>query len=260
MSLNLTIDQGNTAAKMALWKGSGLVGEVIEPHLTPEVVERYVDAAPGRVAAALYCSVAERGAQLLDALRRRGIRVGRLSASTPLPITIGYSTPSTLGADRIAAAAGAWSLHPGRPLLVVDAGTAVTYDFVDASGCFAGGNIAPGMRMRLEALHRFTARLPRLEVPREIKPDHILGTDTREAMILGAVYGIVGAISFYRSRLPADTVTVVTGGWAGTIADICDFPVEPVQNLVSLGLNSILLFNEQYSSQHPHHAPLPLQH
>jgi len=260
MSLNLTIDQGNTAAKMALWKGPELVGEVIEPHLTPEVVERYVDAAPGRVTAALYCSVAERGAQLLEVLRRRGIRVGRLGASTPMPIAIGYATPQTLGADRMAAAAGAWSLHPGKPLLVVDAGTAVTYDYVDPSGLFVGGNIAPGMRMRLEALHRFTARLPRLEVPREIKPDHILGRDTREAMILGAVYGIVGAISFYRSSLPADTVTVITGGWAETLAGICDFPVEPVQNLVSLGLNSIIIFNEHNSPQHSHHAPHPLQH
>lgn len=260
MSLNLTIDQGNTAAKMALWEGAELVDEVIEPHLAPETVERYVDAAPGCVGAALYCSVAERGAQLLDALRRRGIRVGRLNASTPMPITIGYASPQTLGADRMAAAAGAWSLHPGRHLLVVDAGTAVTYDYVDSTGCFVGGNIAPGMRMRLEALHRFTARLPRLEVPREIRPKRFLGTDTAEAMILGAVYGIVGAISYYRSRLPEETLVVITGGWASTLAEICDIPVEPVPNLVSRGLNSILLFNEQYSSQHSHNAPHPLHH
>ena len=246
MPINLTIDQGNTAAKMALWDGERLLDEAIEPHLTPEIVGRYVDAAPGPVDAALYCSVAERGAQVLDMLRARAIRAVRLSAtSVRLPITIGYSSPHTLGADRIAAAAGAWSLHPGSNLLVVDAGTAVTYDYVDSDGCFRGGNIAPGMRMRLEALHRFTARLPRREVPREIKPERVLGTDTREAMILGAVYGIVGAISYYRSRLPADTVTVITGGWANTLAGICDFPIEPVSNLVSKGLNSILLFNEQ---------------
>lgn len=246
MSINLTIDQGNTAAKLALWEGDRLLDEAIELHLTPEIVGRYVDSAPVSIDAALYCSVAERGAALLEWLNSRGIRAAQLSAgSMPLPITIGYSSPHTLGADRIAAAAGAWSLHPGCNLLVVDAGTAVTYDFVDSTGCFRGGNIAPGMRMRLEALHRFTARLPRLEVPREIKPERVLGTDTREAMILGAVYGIVGAISYYRSRLPADTVTVLTGGWANTLAGICDFPAEPVMNLVSKGLNSILLFNEQ---------------
>ncbi len=246
MSINLTIDQGNTAAKMALWDGDILLDEAIEPHLTPEIVGRYVDAAPRRVGSALYCSVAERGSAVLDMLCARGIRAMRLKVgSMKLPVRIGYASPSTLGADRVAAAAGAWSLHPGCNLLVVDAGTAVTYDFVDSTGCFRGGNIAPGMRMRLEALHRFTARLPRLEVPREIKPTRLLGTDTREAMILGAVYGIVGAISYYRGRLPEDTITVLTGGWANTLAEICDFDAEPVSNLVSKGLNSILLFNEQ---------------
>lgn len=244
MAMNLTIDQGNTAAKMALWEGHQLIDEVIELHLTPEIVNRYIDAAPAPVQAALYCSVAERGQALIDLLRSRGIEAHRLKASTPIPIAIGYSTPSSLGTDRIAAAAGAWSIYPDSNLLVVDAGTAVTYDVVDKSGLFIGGNIAPGMRMRLEALHRFTARLPRLEVPHEIRPTHIFGKDTREAMILGAVYGIVGAISYYRSQLPPDTITVVTGGWAGTIAELCDFPVEPVHNLVSLGLNSILIFNE----------------
>lgn len=252
MTINLTIDQGNTAAKMALWEGTRLVNEVIEPHLTPEIVGRYVDSAPAPVGAALYCSVAERGQNLIDMLRSRGIPATRLRASTRIPIAIGYATPNTLGTDRIAAAAGAWSLHPGRNLFVVDAGTAVTYDFVNADGTFVGGNIAPGMSMRLEALHRFTARLPRLEVPHEIRPTHIFGTDTREAMILGAVYGIVGAISYYRSRLPEDTLTVITGGWAGTIAELSDIPVEPVHNLVSLGLNSILLFNEpiNHASNH----------
>ncbi|MCM1028041.1 MAG: type III pantothenate kinase [Pseudoflavonifractor sp.] len=250
MSLLLTIDQGNTAAKMALWDGHELQSELVEPHLTPEIVRRYLDAAPALVSAALYCSVAEKGQQLLDDLRSRGIRVGRLTSSTPLPITIGYKTPHTLGADRIAAAAGAWALHPGKPLLVVDAGTAVTYDYVDPSGRFVGGNIAPGMRMRLEALHRFTARLPRLEVPREIKPNHFFGTDTREAMILGALYGIVAAIAYYRSRLPADTVTVITGGWASVISGICDFDVDHIPNLVSLGLNTILLYNENKPQHH----------
>lgn len=249
MSLHLTIDQGNTAAKMALWDDATLLSEVIEPHLTPEIIGRYLDVAPTPVVDALYCSVAERGGQLLDDLRHRGIKVERLSSSTSMPITIGYTTPHTLGADRIAAAVGAWSLHSGKPLLVVDAGTAVTYDYVDPSGCLRGGNIAPGMRMRLEALHRFTARLPRLEVPREIKPTHLLGTDTREAMILGAIYGIVGAIYYYRSRLPEDTLTVITGGWASVIAGICDSDVRPVPNLVSLGLNTILRYNE-HKPQH----------
>lgn len=243
MSLNLTIDQGNTAAKMALWEGDKPVDLVIEPRLTPEVVERFI----GRhtdIRSAIYCSVASRGTEIVKEISHLIPKVVRLKSDMPLPIGIDYGTPGTLGADRIAAAVGAWSLYPGRPLLVVDAGTAVTYDHVTEAGRFAGGNIAPGMTMRLEALHRFTARLPRIQVPREIKPGKFMGTDTESAMILGAVYGIVGAIAYYRKHLPEETVVVMTGGWATMLSHLCDFHIVVEPNLVSKGLNSILLYNE----------------
>ncbi|MDE7471013.1 MAG: type III pantothenate kinase [Paramuribaculum sp.] len=247
--LSLTIDQGNTAAKLALWLDSEPVAMTIESRLTPATVERFVRSAPGGdlPGAAIYCSVSSRGSDLLSRLRTFIPRVLRLTADMPLPLRIGYDTPSTLGADRIAAAAGAMAMFPRRPLLVVDAGTAVTYDYVTADGVFAGGNIAPGMTMRLEALHRFTARLPRLEMPRDLEPGRLLGTDTASAMILGAAYGITGAIGFYRRRLPDDTVTVVTGGWAPTISRLTDIEVHTEPNLVSRGLISILSYNENIS-------------
>lgn len=243
MAINLTIDQGNSAAKLALWNGEQLQDLVIEPHLSQAELLRFLNSA-GHVDAAIYCSVASKGQEVTDTLRSRGVKVMRLSSGVPLPITIDYDTPHTLGADRVAAAVGAWHMHEGYPLLVVDAGTAVTYDYVSADGHYKGGNIAPGMRMRLEALHRFTARLPRLEVPREINYSHCMGTDTASAMILGAVYGIVGAISYYRSRLPEGTKVVMTGGWAPELAKLCDFPTTVDPDLVSRGLNRILTDNE----------------
>ncbi len=129
-------------------------------------------------------------------------------------------------------------------MLVVDAGTAVTYDVVSADGHFRGGNIAPGMRMRLDALHRFTKRLPQVEVPRELKYDTFMGYDTTSAMILGAIYGIVGAISYYRARLGNDTLVVMTGGWANQLSGLCDFEIVVEPDLASKGLNRILLYNE----------------
>ena len=243
MSLNLTIDQGNTAAKMALWEGETLVGLAIEQTLTPGAVESFLAPYPP-VAEAMYCSVASRGEEIVAALGNRIPRVTRLTARTPLPIAIDYRTPATLGTDRSAAAVGGWTLFPGSPLLVVDAGTAVTYDAVSADGRFLGGNIAPGMRMRLEALHRFTARLPHVEVPRDLAYDTFLGYDTPSAMILGAVYGIVGAISYYRAHLPASTKVVMTGGWAAELSKLVDFDVTVDPELVSKGLNRILLYNE----------------
>ncbi len=243
MSLNLTIDQGNTAAKLALWDGDRPVDLSITPHLSVSDVEHFVRPY-GRINRAIYCSVACKGAEIVAGISHLANYVTRLDYTTPLPIKVDYATPATLGADRVAAATGAWSLLPGKPLLVVDAGTAVTYDAVSADGHFLGGNIAPGMRMRLEALHRFTARLPRVEVPRELKCARFMGNDTKSAMILGAVYGIVGAISYYRAHMADDTQVVMTGGWAAELSKLCDFNVLVDPNLVSKGLNRILIYNE----------------
>ncbi len=243
MAIYLTIDQGNSAAKLAVWESGSLVDMLIEEHLDVARVERFIANHP-RIDAAIYCSVACRGQDVIDWLGGRIADVRRLTYRTPLPIAIDYATPHTLGADRVAAAVGAWSILPHRPILVVDAGTAVTYDAVSAEGHFLGGNIAPGMRMRLEALHRFTVRLPRVEVPREINYGKFMGTDTPSAMILGAVYGIVGAISYYRAHMAPGTMVVMTGGWAHELSRLCDFDVTVDPDLVSRGLNRILEYNE----------------
>lgn len=243
MATYLTIDQGNSAAKMALWSDDTMQEMHIETHLTPDAIARFLNGhAP--VDAAIYCSVASRGTDVVAAISSLARKTVRLSGETPLPIAIDYGTPGSLGADRIAAAVGAHATVPDTPLLVVDAGTAVTYDAVTADGRFIGGNIAPGMNMRLEALHRFTARLPRVAVPREIPDGPFMGHDTASAMILGAVYGIVGSISYYKSHLPAGTKVVMTGGWADQLSRLCDFDAIVNPHLVSTGLNRILIYNE----------------
>lgn len=243
MAHYLTIDQGNSAAKMAVWHDSTMLETRIVPRLSAEAVVQFVSGyAP--VEAAIYCSVASRSAELMAGIANFIPKVMRLSSDMPLPLKIDYGTPGSLGADRIAAAVGASVTVPGKPLLVVDAGTAVTYDAVTADRRFAGGNIAPGMNMRLEALHRFTARLPRVEVPRTLPTGSFMGHDTQSAMVLGAVYGIVGALEYYMRHLPDDTVAVITGGWATELSRLCSFPVIVEPHLVSKGLNRILLYNE----------------
>lgn len=243
MSVNLTIDQGNTAAKLALWHDEELISVTIEQCLTAESLEAFL-ANTEAIDAAIYCSVAQRGNQIIAVLKNHIKRVMRLDCTTDVPIVVDYATPETLGADRVAAVVGAWSQAPGEPLLVVDAGTAVTYDCLSADGHFVGGNIAPGMNMRIEALHRFTARLPRVKVPRHIHCQNFMGNDTRSAMILGAVYGILGAVSYYRSHMPEGTRVVMTGGWASELGRLADFEITVDPHLVSRGLNRILIHNE----------------
>ena len=243
MAHYLTIDQGNSAAKLAVWHDTVMLETRIVPHLSIVAVASFVSTY-GAIEAALYCSVTSRSAELVAGLANFIPKVMRLTSDMPLPLKIEYGTPGSLGADRIAAAVGAMVTVPGKPLLVVDAGTAVTYDAVTADGRFVGGNIAPGMNMRLEALHRFTARLPRVEVPRTLPSGDFLGHDTASAMVLGAVYGIVGALEYYKRHLPADTVAVLTGGWAPELSRLCSFPPVVEPHLVSKGLNRILLYNE----------------
>lgn len=215
MELSLTIDQGNTAVKMALFDGHKLLKSWRMEQLTEESIDLTLRDFP--VAKAIYSSVAGCDCRQLTHLQRKLQRLYVLDRKLPMPLTIDYASPDTLGHDRIAAAVGALELIPGRNLLVVDAGTAVTYDFVTADRHFKGGNIAPGLALRLQALARFCARLPQVESNGETP---LIGCDTPTAIRSGAVRGIVaGSIlhgkvaqagirqpvgSAYRRRQPAD--------------------------------------------------------
>lgn len=239
MGYNLTIDQGNSAAKLVVWQGEEIVHESRYDKLSAETVTGIVRRFS--IGSAIYCSVADNGDDIVKSLRQSCNCVITLSHDTPLPIGIGYGTPETLGKDRIAAAVGAWSMHRGQTILVVDMGTAVTYDVVTADGQFIGGNIAPGMGMRLDALNRFTARLPQVPVEGDIP---LWGTDTMTAMRSGAIHGIAAEISYYRSRLPDGSIVVLTGHGSETIMSLVDFPIETEPHLVTKGLNRILTYNE----------------
>ncbi len=239
----LTIDQGNSVAKLALWDDSRVVRHACVDRLTARSIEEF--AGEVHLRAALYCSVAIEVSAVMDELKTLATKVLRLSARMPLPLKIDYRSPCSLGADRIAAAVGAMTLFPGEQLLVVDIGTAVTYDVVSADGTFCGGNIAPGVKMRLDSLNRYTARLPLVAVPESIGSDEpMLGVDTASALLRGALHGIAGAISYYRSRLDGPVRVVVTGGDARLIAPLCNFPIHVEEHLVDIGLNRILLYNE----------------
>lgn len=239
MGIYLTIDQGNSSAKIAVWEDDRLIEEEISRELTRQQLAKI--AARFQTAKALCCSVTGNGKRMAQWLASQGVDASEVTCDMPLPLTIGYSTPTTLGEDRIAAAVGAWSLFPGEPMLVVDMGTAITYDVITAEGRFEGGNIAPGIGMRLRSLHSFTARLPEINGYGET-PE--FGHNTATAMRSGAVRGVVAEIEYYLSLLPAGTRVVLTGGWANHVSEFLRFPVTIDRNLVTKGLISILLYNE----------------
>jgi len=239
MSLNLTIDQGNSAAKVTLWDGNDISFHSLVHDLTAKAIDAILR--EYNPAAAIYCSVADKGDRVISELNSRGVKVMELTHNTPRPITVDYLTPATLGRDRVAAAVGAWSLFPGRDLLVADLGTAITYDVVTADGHYAGGNIAPGLRMRLEALNHFTARLPLVDCEGDTP---LWGYSTDSALRAGAIGGVTGELTYYRSRLAPSAVTILTGGDSELIAPKLDFETVTRKHLVSEGLNRILRYNE----------------
>lgn len=239
MGYNLTIDQGNSSAKIAIHDGNRIVEAQRIESLDAETVGHLLDRFC--LVAAIYSSVSASGKDVVSALKNRGIRTITLSPDTPLPIAIDYKTPTTLGRDRIAVAVGAFTEHPGCNLLVVDAGTAVTYDVVTANGHYLGGNIAPGIDMRLSALHAYTERLPLVDTNGDIP---LWGYDTATAIRTGAMRGIVAEIAYYRSHLGDNALVMLTGGNSDELACLADFPVEVDTHLVNKGLNSILLYNE----------------
>lgn len=164
------------------------------------------------------------------------------SSQLKLPLKIAYSTPATLGFDRVAICVGAMSMYPQTPLLVIDSGTCITFNYVGADGVFRGGNISPGMEMRFKSLHEYTARLP-LVVPAENYGG--MGKTTEEAIRNGVMDGILFEIESYIIRFKQenpDGLVVLTGGNGPYVKNTLHLPVEFCENLGFIGLNGILRF------------------
>lgn len=242
MAIKLTIDQGNTAAKAAVWRDDSIVAEAVYRNLTGADIELLADEFGGCFDASIYSSVKDADDIVKATMSARSRRFIELNEKTPLPIKVAYSTPATLGRDRIAAVAGAYAITAGHWALVVDCGTAITYDVLSPDGVFMGGNIAPGIFMRLEALNHFTARLPLVETSGDCPR---WGTDTETALRSGAISGVVAELRYYRGLLPVDNPKVVlTGGSADLVACRAGFDLIVDTEIVSKGLNSIINYNE----------------
>ena len=166
--MNLIIDIGNTIAKMAVFDGGRIVEVVYDSNLTlerlPEVCRTYT------IEKAIVATVIDLSREVLSQLEDMAVPILWLNEKTSLPVENLYETPRTLGYDRMAAVVGANEQFPGRDILVIDAGTCITYEFVDAAARYHGGNISPGLQMRFKALHQFTGRLPMVALEGRMVP------------------------------------------------------------------------------------------
>lgn len=235
--MRLLIDLGNTRAHLALSPRPGVLEQVLHvPHDQGRdpwlpLLERAEGAWLASVVPALE-------AQTVAWLGARGLGCQRLTSVTA-PIALDVDTPETVGADRLANAVWAARARPGQATIVVDLGTAVTFEVVDRAGAFRGGAIAPGLTTQTRALARDTALLP--QITRVDAPPPALGRDTPANIAAGVFWGVVGLVEALCPRLSAivggSPRVVATGGDAARIAQACLAIDEVVPELTLLGLS-----------------------
>ena len=239
--MQLVIDIGNTRLKTAVFKDREIIqNDVFENSaaaLGAGLFDQY------KIQHIIVCSVVNEITDFLDALSQKAT-VLLFKADTPIPLSNQYQSKSTLGSDRLAAAVGAYSLYPNQNVLVIDAGTCIKYNFSNAQNEYLGGAISPGLKMRFNALHKDTARLPQLHLNLDYK--QYLGTNTDESILSGVqtatLHEVEGFINQYKADY--DNLTVLlTGGDANFFEKRLKKPIFADNLLLLKGLNEILLYN-----------------
>lgn len=240
--MNLIIDIGNSLTKVYLFDaGQDVESFVIENSIIPLIHKLLTDYKS--INRAIISSTCDYDPQLSGYLDQLPEGWSELTAKTELPITNKYRTPETLGKDRLAAVVGAHALFPGENVLVIDAGTAITYDFINELGEYHGGNISPGLLMRFRALHQFTGRLPLLEPKDKYE---FPGTCTEDAIISGVEQGLLFEIEAYIAHFKKNyknLEVIFTGGDANFFDSKLKNSFFVCSNLVAFGLNRILDYN-----------------
>jgi type III pantothenate kinase len=241
--VNLIVEQGNTKLKVAVFDYGKIISYAFldkdDRSSVEDILKEY------HPTAGIISSVADTDELLVYALKERLRRLLWLNEHTPIPIRLEYETKDTLGKDRIAAAVGAHHLQPGRDLLVIDAGTAVTYELIESSGVYKGGNISPGLTTRFRALNRFTKQLPLIEEKEEVP---FIGTSTESAILAGVVNGMVYEMDGYIDTLKVkygDIFVFLTGGHSFYFERRLKNHIFADANLVLVGLNRILEYNAE---------------
>lgn len=241
--MNLIIDIGNTLAKLVAFDGDTPVEEIKTSNETLERLPEFLQKYPFKrgIIGSVFGITAEAERQL----KKIAFPLLYLNAGTPIPIRNDYRTPDTLGTDRLAAAVGAYAQYPGRDILIIDAGTCLTYEFIDKEGHYRGGCISPGLQMRLKALRAFTAKLPLIDSEGDV-PE--LGYDTETSIRTGVIQGmkfeIEGHIKHFQEK-HSDLLVFLTGGDNFNFDSKIKNLIFADKYIVPRGLNRILAYNNE---------------
>lgn len=238
--LHLVMDYGNTLTKTAIFNQNSEAEVQKFALLSLEDIESIIK--KNNPSHAIASGVVTIPAEIKQFLQSK-LHFIEFSHLTPVPVKNKYKTPETLGLDRLAVAVAAADLFPDFNVLCIDAGTCITFDFIDANRNYLGGGISPGINMRFKALHTFTERLPLVN---HQNFEVLTGTTTQESILSGVLNGVVaefdGIIGRYQEDY-AELKVIVTGGDMNFFAKKLKSDIFASPNLVLKGLNVILKFN-----------------
>ncbi len=244
--MELVIDLGNTNKKVCVYSGGRIVHLEVSDQLSLRTLKEIFGKFP-ELSDGIVSSVVTFPVYLRKFLEDHLNRFIELSNRTPVPIKNLYKTPGRLGKDRLSAAVAGSILFAGFPVLVVNAGTCITYDVVTADNEYLGGAISPGIRMRLNALHTFTEKLPLISLNEEAP---VLGRDTAESITSGVINGTVeelrGMVRLYRQEYP-NLQVVLSGGDAEYLDKHLKIRIFAFPNVVLYGLYEILEYNLKHA-------------
>jgi type III pantothenate kinase len=239
--MELILDFGNTHKKLALFEAGRLALVLNHPVITRDIIAQFVETHPG-ITSCILSSVIQHPADIPEYLHQ-AMKFIDLDENTPVPVLNRYATAGTLGKDRLAAAVAGAAKFPGENVLVICAGTALTFDFVNNRGEYLGGSISPGMQMRFNALHTFTDKLPLLSYQ---EPAGLTGSDTRASILSGVINGIVAEIDGiahdYQEINPGIKI-ILSGGDLNYFVKRLKISIFALPNIVIHGLQQILSFN-----------------
>jgi type III pantothenate kinase len=240
--MNLIIDIGNTATKLAVFQ----LDKILEVQAVPtkgmvSEVEKIIEKHPEIIQGVLSSVVFLEPSAINSLLKLLPIKV--LESSFRMPFNNCYETPLSLGVDRLALMAAAIKHHPKTNVLVIDAGSCITYDFIDAEQNYLGGAISPGLQMRYKSLKTFTSNLPLLD---KITPNQRIGNSTEASIHSGVVHGLAheieGTIEDYQNKY-SDLTVILTGGDADFLCKQFKISIFANSNFLLEGLNFLLEFN-----------------
>ncbi len=240
--MNLIIDVGNTYVKFAVFQRDILL---TKHKFKLDQFQKQFETIFKKYSNLDKCIISTVGkldSKCLE-LVRKNLKVVFLDATTPVPFENCYKTPETLGVDRIALVSASVKQYANNNVLIIDAGTCITYDFINKKNQYLGGAISPGIQMRYKSLNNLTANLPFLDT--EI-PDNILGNTSEKAIHSGVIYGVLseidGSITTYNEKY-ADLTVILTGGDAIFLSKQLKSSIFATSNFLLEGLNYILQFN-----------------